>query len=169
MSRPEIVTRTLVLAAAAAIVVGLYSLVPHIRAERFTPVVLDSPSDAASYTVVVAVSGDAPHPGLYSLDPSTSLSELMTLAGINHGGAAYTLSVAINPTSTTSERQQVDLNHADAWLLDALPGIGPDRAKAIVDYRENYGPFYCTDELTLVPGIGNATYEALKHLVTVTP
>jgi competence protein ComEA len=50
-----------------------------------------------------------------------------------------------------------------------LPGIGPDKAKAIVDYREHHGPFSCTDELTLVSGIGSATYESLREFITVTP
>ena len=65
--------------------------------------------------------------------------------------------------------QRVDLNHADAWLLDALPGIGPDRAQAIVDFRDEHGPFTSTEELTMVPGIGTTTYEGLKEFVTVTP
>jgi len=52
----------------------------------------------------------------------------------------------------------VDLNAADAALLEALPGIGPVRARAIVAAR----PFGAVDELERVPGIGPRTLRALR-------
>ena len=61
--------------------------------------------------------------------------------------------------------QGVNLNTADAWLLEALPGIGPTLAGRIVDYRN--GPFKNVEELMMVEGIGQAKYDGLKDLVTL--
>lgn len=61
----------------------------------------------------------------------------------------------------------VNINTADAQLLDTLPGIGPSKAAAIVEYRTKHGQFAKTDDLTNVSGIGPATFVKLKDLVTV--
>jgi len=49
----------------------------------------------------------------------------------------------------------------------ALPGIKEVRAKAIVEYRRQNGPFRSTRELTEVDGIGLGTYERIQDLITV--
>ncbi len=61
----------------------------------------------------------------------------------------------------------LDLNRATAAELEALPGIGPRRAQAILDYREVSGGFDRVEDLLLVEGIGPATLEALRTLVVV--
>jgi len=61
----------------------------------------------------------------------------------------------------------VDLNRADAAGLEALPGIGPSLAAAIIAYRTEKGPFTRVDELTKVPGIGQVKMEQLSKLVMV--
>lgn len=54
----------------------------------------------------------------------------------------------------------VNVNTADAATISAeLKGIGPAKARAIVEYREKYGPFESIDDLTLVSGIGERTIE----------
>ena len=63
--------------------------------------------------------------------------------------------------------QRVNINTAAAWLLEALPGIGPTLAERIVDHRDESGAFRSTDELMTVEGIGEATYQGLKDLVKV--
>ena len=64
--------------------------------------------------------------------------------------------------------QRVNINRAEAWLLEALPGIGEVRAQAIINYRRQNGLFHNINELTKVEGIGATTYEQIKHLITVT-
>lgn len=169
MSGSETTTRALALAALVSLVVGLYLLIPHIRAEKYTPVLTEPAAHEGETELIVTISGAVGYPGLYTLDASTSLAEVLRLAAADMDCASDSVAIAIASTDGAAEPQRVDLNHADAWLLDALPGIGPDKADAIVTYRELHGPFCVTDELTLVPGIGSATYEQLRELVTVTP
>jgi len=45
--------------------------------------------------------------------------------------------------------------------LTALPGVGRTTAAAIVAYREEHGLFRSAEELLLVPGIGEATLDAI--------
>jgi comEA protein len=66
-----------------------------------------------------------------------------------------------------TEPQRIDINRAEAWLLEALPGIGPSKAQAIIDYRQQNGGFGHIAEITEVPGIGQDTYEKIKDFITV--
>lgn len=61
----------------------------------------------------------------------------------------------------------VDINTADAKSLEALDGIGPTKAAAIVEYRKQNGGFKSVDELTKVDGIGDKTLETLRSQVTI--
>lgn len=56
--------------------------------------------------------------------------------------------------------EPVNINSADAaTIAKALNGVGPAKAKAIVDYREKNGPFKNADQLTLVEGISQKLVE----------
>lgn len=61
----------------------------------------------------------------------------------------------------------VNINTATAEELQALPGIGPTRAKAIVAYREEHGPFVYPEDLRKVSGIGEGTLAKLLDHITV--
>lgn len=67
------------------------------------------------------------------------------------------------------DRERVDLNQADPEILERLPRIGPSLARRIVDDRTERGPFRTVDDLDRVRGIGPATLEAIRALVTVEP
>jgi competence protein ComEA len=168
VARSEIATRALALATAVAIVVGLYTLIPHLRAEQFAPVLTAPPSVHSSPDVVVNITGNVRNPGLYTLDQATPLGDVLALAGIEDADSRHTATIEIDAIRGTAS-QKVDLNHAASWLLEALPGIGPEKATAIVAHRENHGPFVCIDDLVMVPGISSVTLEALRDLITVTP
>src|SRR4051812_30904556 len=63
----------------------------------------------------------------------------------------------------------VNLNSASKDELIALPGIGPAKAQAIIDYRTQHGGFKTLDELKDVKGIGARRVEKLKPELTLAP
>lgn len=60
----------------------------------------------------------------------------------------------------------IDINTATQEQLTLLTGIGPAKAEAIVKYRENNGPFASVEDLAKVGGIGPATVEKNRHLLS---
>ena len=70
------------------------------------------------------------------------------------------------PTRAAGENL-VNLNTAGLEELDGLPGIGPARAQAILDWRGEHGPFRYVEELVYVEGIGEGILAGLMDLVTV--
>jgi competence protein ComEA len=61
----------------------------------------------------------------------------------------------------------IDINKASEAELDKLPGIGPAKAKAIVEDRQKNGPFKNAEDLQRVKGIGAKTFDKLKGEITV--
>jgi len=61
----------------------------------------------------------------------------------------------------------LNLNTATASELDALPGVGPATAKAIIDHRTKKGPFTKIEDLLNVSGIGPSKLAALRDQVAV--
>ncbi|WP_254446310.1 helix-hairpin-helix domain-containing protein [Pantoea sp. MBD-2R] len=60
----------------------------------------------------------------------------------------------------TSADELVSINQATAEQLSAvMNGVGLKKAQAIINYREQYGPFTQLDQLKEVPGMGNALVE----------
>ena len=75
-----------------------------------------------------------------------------------------------NPPETDQTPQisfPIDLNTATKEALMTLPRIGEKTAQKILDYREKYGKFAVIEQLMDVEGIGEATFEGLKDMVTV--
>ena len=56
----------------------------------------------------------------------------------------------------------IDVNNANVEALLSLPGIGPQKAKAIVAYRESNGAFGVVEDLDAVPGIGPGTIANIR-------
>ncbi len=74
------------------------------------------------------------------------------------------------PTPTPyglSSDGRIDLNLADAELLQTLPKIGPKTAQSIIEYREIQGPFDTVEQIQEVKGIGPATFEGIEDLIVV--
>jgi competence protein ComEA len=64
---------------------------------------------------------------------------------------------------------QVNINTATAAELETLPRIGPTTAQRILEYREANGPFAAIEDIQNVPGIGPATFEGFRGMITVGP
>ena len=71
------------------------------------------------------------------------------------------------PSGEGGAQAPVDLNSATAEQLDALPGVGPVTAAAIVAWRDAHSRFGSVDQLADVDGIGPARLDKLRPLVTV--
>jgi len=65
------------------------------------------------------------------------------------------------------QAETLDINSASAEQLSSvMVGVGPAKAQAIVDYREANGPFSSIDQLTAVKGIGSATVDKNRELIS---
>ena len=116
----------------------------------------------------IYIGGAVSNPGFYSFLADDSIEALIQAAGGTAGSADLSgLKLYIPEVAEEQEAQKIDINRAEVWLLEALPGIGETLAQRIVDYRQQNGPFRNTNELLKVAGIGNTTYEKIKHLITV--
>lgn len=71
------------------------------------------------------------------------------------------------PKDQTSSSSLVNINTATSTELEALPGVGPSTAKAIITYRETVAPFSSVDDLLRVSGIGPAKLEAMRAYVSL--
>jgi competence protein ComEA len=63
--------------------------------------------------------------------------------------------------------KMVNVNSADTSQLALLPRVGPSVAQRIVDYRKQNGPFKKLEDLMLVQGIGEKTFQLLKPYVAI--
>jgi len=116
----------------------------------------------------IYIGGAVTSPGFYPLKTGDSLGDIIQAAGgISSNADLSRLKLYIPEVEEEYQPQEIDINRAEAWLLQALPGIGEIKAQAIVDYRRQNGPFHNINELIKVKGIGATTYEKIKHLITV--
>lgn len=70
------------------------------------------------------------------------------------------------PANRVLTMGKVNVNLADLAELESLPGIGPAIAQRIIDYRQSHGPFTRVEEIMDVSGVGPATFEAVRDLIT---
>lgn len=75
------------------------------------------------------------------------------------------LVLAAAPVFAAEARGVVNVNSASAEQLQLLPRVGPSVAAKIISFRTDNGPFKSTDDLMLVPGIGDKSFALMKpHL-----
>lgn len=116
----------------------------------------------------IYMGGAVINPGFYPLSAGDSIEALVQAAGGTASNADLGwLKLYVPAAEEEKPPQKVNINRAEAWLLEALPGIGEIRTQAIIDYRREKGLFRNINELTKVEGIGTTTYEKIKDLITV--
>lgn len=98
---------------------------------------------------------------------STPAGQPAVLGSSVTGGPDAVAAPAAPPTPTMATSGPVDLNTATVEQLDALPGVGPVTAAAIVSWRDTNGKFTSIDQLGEVDGIGPARLEKLRPMVRV--
>jgi competence protein ComEA len=112
----------------------------------------------------VAIEGAVTLPGVYPMKSGDTIEDLLQASG-GTVASGSTLKLIVGDISTAP--QKVNLNTAEAWLLMALPGVGETKAKAIIEFRTSNGRFVNIMELMKVPGFGQATFDSLKNIITV--
>ena len=115
----------------------------------------------------ICVDGAVSNPGFYPWKEGDTVQALLLDAGIESDADLNHIKIYIPQEGEKQSPQKIDLNRAEAWLLEALPGIGKTRAQAIVDYRNENGPFKRIEDLLQVKGIGQGTFEKIKDYITV--
>ncbi|MDD5287784.1 MAG: ComEA family DNA-binding protein [Dehalococcoidales bacterium] len=116
----------------------------------------------------INIDGAVTNPGIYPFSGGDTIGSLIQSAGgVNASGEPGSLELTVPQTNTQEAVQKININRAEAWLLEALPGIGTSKAKAIIDYRQKNGLFRSINELTKVEGISATLLEQIKSLITV--
>ena len=116
----------------------------------------------------IYIGGAVNLPGYYPFTYNDTLETLTQAAGgITDNYTPDNIILLLDDSKLEQQTQKIDINHADKWLLKALPGIGDKIAQRIIDFRMNNGKFSSTLELLEVDGIGTSVYEQIKEYITV--
>ncbi len=113
------------------------------------------------------VSGAVANPGIYTWQKGNTIQALLLDSGVEPDANLSHIEIYIPREGEEQSPQKIDINRAESWLLDALPGIGEVTAQAIVDYRNENGPFKTIENLLNVKGIGQGTLDKIKDYITV--
>jgi len=129
-------------------------------------IVLTTPTPVLEPEAEIYVAGAVMSPGWYPLEGDSLEDAIMAAGGATSDADISRIKLYLYQSGESFEPQKIDINRAQAWLLEALPGIGETLAQRIVDYRNQSGPFDRVEDLMKVAGIGQATYDGLKDLIT---
>lgn len=167
----------------AAGIILLVSRTPHGKAIALKPPPSPQP-------IMVDVSGAVNAPGVYSMPYGKRVMDAIEAAGgLTDDAVTRSLNLAAiledgqhvwvpqvtatpDPDLPTSARAidadiLVNINTASQSELEELPEIGSVIAQRVIIYRETYGPFLKIEDIQNVDGIGPATFEKIKDLITV--
>ena len=150
---------------------------------------------ASPEDIYVDISGEVKDPGVYKVTTETRLFEVIDMAGglttkadTNSLNRAEKVTdgqkVIVRAIGETNDKGydpydqnydgeedvsggKVNINIADIEALQILPGIGPQRAKSIIDYREQNGYYSTIEEIMNVSGIGERTFDSIKDMIDV--
>ena len=149
----------------AAIAGGVMLAVQHSRSQPVEIVL--SQTEPPELSGELYIGGAVANPGIYPLKEGDALQTLLSDAGIEPDADLSHIELYIPREGEEQSPQKIDINRAEPWLLQALPGIGEVRAQAIMGYRNEHGLFRRIEDLLKVSGIGPATFEKIKDYITV--
>ncbi len=175
-------------------VIGIVILFVTTKAEPKKSVVVNE-TDANELTednpviedyAIVDVKGQVREPGVYEVEHTSRVDDVIALAGgftekaddtqVNKAQKVHDEMVIYVPgvdegyqaeQVTSVADQLIRINVATKDEITELPGIGPSKADAILQYREEYGHFTDINDLLQVNGIGEKTLENIKQYIQI--
>ncbi|MCY8918011.1 helix-hairpin-helix domain-containing protein [Bacillus atrophaeus] len=153
----------------------------------------ESKGDADGEKIIIDIKGAVKHPGVYELKTGDRVSQAIEKAGginseadekqvnlaelLQDGTVVYIPSEGEEPTQSATANASVqngagkealvNINTASLEELQAISGVGPSKAEAIIAYREENGKFQAVEDITNVSGIGEKSFEKIKSAITV--
>jgi len=149
----------------AAIAGGVMLAVQHSRSQPVEIVL--SQTEPPELSGELYIGGAVANPGIYPLREADTMLALLLDAGVETDADLSHIELYVPQEGEDQSPQKIDINRAEPWLLEALPGIGEVIAQRIADYRSENGPFKRIEDLLKVSGIGEATFENIKDFITV--
>jgi len=151
--------------AIAAIAGGIMLAVQHSRNQPVEIVL--SETEPPEQGGELYIGGAVANPGIYSVKEGDTLQMLLSDAAVEPDADLNRIELYISREGEDQSPQKIDINRAEPWLLEVLPGIGEVLTQRILDYRSEDGPFRRIEDLLKVSGIGEATFENIKDFITV--
>lgn len=147
-------------------------------------------TEESSNKIIVDIKGEVNQPGVYELEGDARVKEgILKAGGLTKKAEEKQLNLAeklndqqmiyvpnkkeakeMEAAGENTEEQNdemIDINAADLTELQKINGIGPAKAQAIIDYREENGPFKTVDELSEISGFGEKTVEKLRDSIRI--
>lgn len=166
MSRPDRVYLFITIFLLIAAIIG--GIMLGVQRSRNQPVeIVLSQTEPPEQAGELYVDGAVANPGIYPWQDDDTLQTLLSDVGVEAEADLSGIQIYIPREGEAQSPQKIDINRAEPWLLEALPGIGETLAQRIIDYRGTNGPFKRIEDLLKVSGIGSATFENMKDLITV--
>lgn len=141
--------------------------------------------------IIVDIKGEINKPGVYELEGDARVKEVILEAGgltkqaekkqlnlaeklqdqqmiyIPNKEEAEEMEIDGDKEAEDNNEDMIDINAADINELQKISGVGPAKAQAIVDYREENGAFESVDELNEISGFGEKTVEKLRDSIKI--
>jgi competence protein ComEA len=126
--------------------------------------------------ISVYVEGEVANPGAYMLLTGDHVADAVEAAGgftvvADQGSANLAATLRdgeqIHIYKLGDIPQKININTAEAWLLESLPGIGETLAQRIIDYRIVNGYFQRIEDLENVRDIGTSVFDKVKDKIAV--
>ncbi|HLQ97787.1 MAG TPA: helix-hairpin-helix domain-containing protein [Candidatus Dormibacteraeota bacterium] len=138
-------------------------------------------------SIVVDIKGEVIEPGIYELAIDSRVNDVIELAGgfsseadqtyVNLAQKVHDEMLIIVPKQgeiaatqeviASSSSDKVRMNYATQEEVETLSGIGPSKAQAIIQYREEHGLFKSVEDLLNISGIGEKTLEKIKDDIQI--
>ncbi len=119
------------------------------------------------YSFQVNITGAVASPGTYPAAENDTLISLVKSAGLKPESDTGYITVYVPDSRVNTEAQKINMNRAEAWLLEALPEIGSSKAESIINYRQQNGPFRSYNDLLQVDGISQNLLDRIMPMITL--